>query len=252
MRQFEEGGSVAGTPAGRIAAVAALALALTACAVQSVPLEASDPSVLFTDARLAWEIVEGGAREAGEGPRVALELDVSHGAADSEVSLPPGQSVYFDGRSYFGQLDVFYELTRVLVDARASALVTEQLRVEGFGGLEWSAMDVDVRSSGLPSTDQGSERFTALGPAVGLGFCWEPWTRVRLASEVRCSFGFSSDIEAVQLLAFDLGAGVDLLEHLGLYAGWRTVSYEAERSALVGSDLDLRLSGPVLAVRAAF
>lgn len=230
--------------------------ALQACAVANVDLKGEDRDVLFLGGRVSWEPGQRGladpleSERAAGGVSTAFELDVSHGSGRDQQTLGPGQMAVFGGATFVGprQLELEFDLSRVLLDARFSSPRLGGVFAQGFGGLEYSSAEIDVRSSS-PTRRSGGGTLTAIGPALGVALVWAPIDLLRFSAEGRLGVGISSDVDELEQLSIDLGLSVFPHESVGLYVGWRQVSYEAEAGEPGESGLDLSLAGPVLGLR---
>lgn len=228
-------------------------LPLAACRTEVVDVRAEDRDVLSTDARLSWELEAGEAAEDRTEPRVSIELDVSHGSGEDALELGPTQGVSVGGLLLTGgDLYADFDLTRVLLDARIASQPRSHFSFEGFAGLEYSELAYTVRPAAPASSPSASGELSSLGPAVGAALVWQPIEWLRCSTEGRVSLGFAADPFAVSQAALDVGVGLFPWRGLGAYFGWRSLDYSALREANLGSDVHVRLAGPVVALRFRF
>ena len=231
-------------------------LLVPACTLSNVDVKAEDDSVLFAGGRLSWDPhrrpeQEGSdPTERGRGVNVSYDLDITYGSGSASQQLLEDQVIYFGGKTFDGprDLSVSYNLTRVLLDVRLASPVSRGVSVEFFGGLEYSSMDVDLRSGSPYTAVSGSDSVAAIGPAIGAAFVWQPIDALRFSAEGRLVSALSSDAGTVDSKSLDLGVGIFPAKKVSLFVGWRKVSYEVDISGDFDSGLDLELAGPVVAL----
>lgn len=229
-------------------------LLFPACSASSSDVKADDGAVLFTGGRLSWSPDEGPEPEGddpcdeGRGATFSFDLDISFGAGQDSQRLEAGQVVVFGGRTITGPTDfmVFGDLTRVLLDARLTSPLARDFSVECFGGLEYSSLDVDVRTGSMSLGVTSSDQVSALGPAIGVALVWEPHDALRFSAVGRFGAGWWPGEGTVKIASFDVGLGIFPVG-LGLFVGWRSLGYENDASSRIVSGLNLQLSGPVIA-----
>ena len=230
-------------------------LMVPACATGHGDVRADDDSVGFTGGRLNWvpdrfaEQESDDPSDEGRSATISFDLDISLGSGQAPQHLEAGQVVVFGGRTLTGPEDllVSYDLTRVLLDARLSLPISRGLFVESFGGLEYSSMDVDVRTGSKHRGVTSSEEASAFGPAIGAALVWQPIDAFYFSVEGRLGAGWWPDAGTVKMSSLDVGLCI-FSGGLGTFFGWRTLSYESDSSSRLASSLDFELSGPVIAV----
>jgi len=241
----------------------ALALPLFAgCATQIVDVHAEDTGVLSTDLRVGWQpgaeepAVDAGAEPPTEraGPRVSIEFDLTQSQhAEDQLSLPSGQGLLLGGTLFTGSdITALFDITRMMLDARIASPSRRGFSIEGFVGFEYTSMNLQISDGGLFSGKSASSDISSLGPAVGAALIWQPLHWLRCSTEGRVSAGLSSQASGVAQSSFDVGVGLYPWQSVGAYLGWRSQSYGASDSDYFSSDVNLKLSGPVLGLRIGF
>lgn len=213
-------------------------------------IDGEDSTTGTLAARISWE---PGTRSEGRDEaesRLSYDLDFTRGTAQDPISIPPGQSIEIGGVTFFGSENVaFFDLDRVLLDARLSKPLGSGFSVDAFGGLEYTSLVLTLQSAGQPGVaPHASESISALGPALGVGVAWQPRGWLRCSSEARVGYGFSSDADGVEVYSLDLGVGLFPWRSFGFYGGWRSLSYAADRGA-PEVDVTADLSGPVIGLQ---
>ncbi|MCA8979756.1 MAG: hypothetical protein KDC14_07000 [Planctomycetes bacterium] len=235
---------------------------LAGCATQVVDLRAEDTSTLSTDARVSWALQGKRTEEAQAAaelvPRTEtaffVDLDIAHTqGGEDEFALPPGQGILLGKTLFTGSdLNVSFDATRILLDARISSPPRNGFVIEGFFGLEFTKLNLTLRQASGVTEESASGDVSSVGPAVGLAVAWQPIDWLRCSTEGRVSYGISSDVVEVAQSSLDIGVGIHPWKHVGAYLGWRTLNYGADDSALFSSDIHLKLAGPVLGLRFGF
>ena len=140
-----------------------------------------------------------------------------------------------------GAIDIEY--TEIMAELAAFyRLIEEDLTIDGFGGVRYSSMDVELDlPRGLPDVDQ---RKDWVDPFVGLRWNWnfaEKWA-TRLRGDVG-GFGIGSDLtwNAVGLLDYKPW------KHVGFFGGYRVLYQDySTGSGRHRFSFDAYMYGPVL------
>jgi hypothetical protein len=227
----------------RLAAPCALLAA--ACTASRETIEGEDASTFFPAAHVSWELTKRAEGEPPPSTRTALELEVAQASSESTQDLGPGEIIDLDDVLFLGpaSVDVSYELWRVLLDFRASWQNPGGFGIDGIFGLAFDQLELELEDDANGRSD--SESFETLGPLLGASLFYEPLGWLRFYAEGSYTPAFGGEVESATIQSLELGAHVRLFEHAALRAGWRQLSYEAERNSL-DSDLDLVSKGPAL------
>ena len=116
--------------------------------------------------------------------------------------------------------------------------------VDGFLGLGLSDLDIRVKTP----VQSDSDSHASYGPLIGATLsCWIV-APLRIYAEGSAHLGFGSNYSTATVTSLDLGAALRLGHNAEFTAGWRRLHYEAEFEDGTRSDLDLELSGPLIAL----
>ncbi len=205
--------------------------------------------MLFGDGRISFD-PSGKDELETEHSNVWFDLDYSYTQGSEVVNAAPGQNIRLEGQNFTGDgLELNIDLTRILLDVRVASTPRSGVSFQAFTGLEFTSADVYLNNESQPSPSYAENRFNSLGPAFGVAIVWQPVPVLRLSAEGRLGFGISSEVAGVELQAIEAGASIFFTEHISLFGGWRRLDYEIEPVGSSNSDLDFRLSGPVVALR---
>lgn len=213
-----------------------LVLGLAACT--ATPIEIRDGGATQVEGRFLYRWDEPDAEGAWSG----LELEVGGADGDDTQELALGDAVDFGGTTFLGPgpLAIDYELRRASL-AFVHGRENEEVRAWIALGLGWQ--EIDLRLATATQRAHGSDGWG--GVLAALGFRWSPVELVGL--ETRGELLTQLEASRSEL---EVAAVFPPRAPLGLALGWRWVdSYTVLEG---GSDVDLRLNGPFVALRVTF
>jgi hypothetical protein len=212
-------------------------LLLAAC--HSPAIEVRDSGVFQAGGRL---LVRSDPGESGAWQGLLLEADWLED--EDEQGLAAGEVVELDGVSFFGaqELEIEYALRRECL-AYAIGTASPELDVEGHIELGYARVVSTLELAG--SGQRAKEHDTWDGFHAACSLLWAP--TVVLGLEGRLTTLFDLDDIGSDLQTIELGTRLFPRAPVGLFAGWRWI--EEYRSRDDASDLDLRSSGPMVALR---
>jgi hypothetical protein len=228
----------------------ALACLLAAsCSTSTTSIKGEDTDVVIPGVRASWNLLPRMTPKDPEAkkPRGVLhaEVDVAYGDGSSSQTLAAGQSVSFEGLTLNGPAEVSanYSLLTSSVAVRGGVRLGQQVTATGLMGFSYMQLDMRVSSGGLSDSASSED----LGLLLGAQLDYEPTSWLVLSGRV--AHTFTPQDEHTKLRDRELGARFRIWEHGGLFAGWRGWDYYDEHS---GSDFDLALSGPTIALHLGF
>lgn len=233
-----------------------LPLCLASCRIQR-DIEGTDRDAFGASFRAFWEVhpraggsgledEEGASRGAGKG-HLGVELDVGYVAGDDDQGLAGNEFVQLGGTQFLGPatVDLDWTLLAGSIALRGGARVEDVLVVEGIGGLGLTRLHLEAEDGALSA----SETFSSVGPILGLQAGVEPlpW----LGAFVRSTWtgGFVPD--EASLGVTDLALTLKPAKRVVAFGGWRWWDYGAEGNS-GDSDVELKLSGPMLGIELRF
>lgn len=230
------------------------AVCISSCTAPPMEISGSGDSTFSPSARLSYEF----PRRQDE-TFLQLELDVAQGGGAFEQQLDTFEHVTIGGISFGGpaEVQVSTDVTRVYAGVRFSGEVNE--RVGGSGLIGVGRSDAEV--SGKQGLSVSTARFTGWGPVLGFEGHYRLTPSWRIYLEMVGLPHFPDDADFASLGSFELGLHWATSRHLELVAGWRWWSLDVQSAdndfpvplgSNVSSDVDLELSGPLLALHLAF
>jgi hypothetical protein len=215
-----------------------LGFVLAACT--STPIEVRDSGVFQPGGRVLLRFQD----PEPEKPWSGILLEVTELDGDDEQELAPGERVELDGIDFFGPgtLAVGYELHhQVLAYAFGMALPEQHLDA----GLELGLGRVQSELELASGVTRASETDTWDGFHLAAGLTWAASALVGLEGRV----AVIADLDDVgsEWKTIELGTRLFPRSPVALFAGWRWVDVYEDHE--FSSDLDLRASGPALALR---
>lgn len=234
-------------------AAVVLALALSSCRLPNSKIEGHDNAAIMPSGRLSFELhrsrdADSGAQTAA--PRryefhVLLDIDASHGSGEFTDHVVAPDVISVGGPQFTGDVDVEFRLFQAWAAVRASNHFANGLGLDGFLGVSTSDLHIELTQGNVSDRNERD----AWGPIVGATLWYSAVEWLRFFVEGSSSFGTARDVESISVTTLDLGAAFALGPHAQLVAGWRRVDYDAELDDFVASDMELRLSGPLIALR---
>ena len=218
----------------------ALASCLALAGCTSTPIEVRDSGVFQPGGRLLVRFKEP---EAGK-PWSGILLDVTEVDDEDEQELAPGEHVVLDGVDFFGPdtLAVEYELhQQCLAYAFGMEFPDQHLDASLELGLGRVQSELELASGAT----RASETDTWDGFHLAAGLTWAATALVGLEGRV----ALITDLDDVgsEWRTIELGTRLFPRSTFALFAGWRWVDVYQDHED--SSDLDLRASGPALALR---
>jgi hypothetical protein len=254
--------------------VVAMALLPGCPGSQIVPVESNDAPVFFPSARVTWfpEEFEGadqrasplfGGRAAAATtatptaapPRTAavrgslgIELDAAATHGSDTQQLENLQTVQLDGPFISGpaRLDTKFDLSSATLAARGGLWIKNRLGLEAMVGVGAIRLDFDLDSGNVHDslTDQ------RYGPYIGGQVTYvlvDSWTAyLRIAATHALDSGLTT---VAYLDMIELGTEAHVVDHVGLFAGWRWWTYENNHYP---SNIDINASGPMVGLHVFF
>lgn len=185
-------------------------------------------------------------------PTLSLDLDyVAAVDARDAANLSASQFVDYDGREFPGPQRLRYDLTLHLgsASARAGIRIIDMFALEALAGVSLSALDLEIRGSGISERDVG----VGIGPKGGVRFTFTPHPVIDVYGqwELHLLEVIGSDgRNEVFLRGWEAGARLHMTSNLSLFGGWR--EWEYDESVRNESDIDLELNGPTFGVLVRF
>lgn len=218
----------------------ALLLGVSLAACTSTPIEVRDSGVFQPGGRLLLRFQDP---EPGK-PWSGLLLEVTEVDGEDEQELAPGELVQLDGIDFLGPdtLTVGYELHQQTL-AYAFGWDSPEQHVDA--GLELGLGRVQSELELASGTSRASESDTWDGFHLAAGLTWAATAFIGLEGRV----AVLTDLDDVgsEYKTIELGTRLFPRSPVALFAGWRWVDvYEDHEDS---SDLDLRASGPAVALR---
>jgi len=233
-----------------------------------VDVEAEDRHVFFPVLRAVWhvdpKITPDDPKREEETPgaeqeqfdrsmQVALEFDFSGGQGDSTQDLDYQQVIDFDGTSFLGPGPVKSEFTLYIgtIAARLRWPVARTISFDGLFGMGLDRLDLELSKDARSARDTT----TTIGPYLGARMNWQPSAVIGAYAQAFAYVGVLgiSDslfgIGSASHSGADLAATLTPVRNVTLFGGWRFLSYEEDRS---GSDVELKMSGPIAGLRLDF
>ncbi len=178
-----------------------------------------------------------------------LDLDVFQGSGDFKQDVLPGDVISVGGSTFTGQdIKVDFDLFRTSLALRAENRFANGFGVDGFFGVGMSELEIELSSPGSSDSDVN----TSYGPILGMGLSYAPIDLLRFFVEGSVNPGAGSVTSSVGVTTVDLGSQIKLGPNASAILGWRRIEYEAEYDSSVRSDIELILSGPLVALRFGF
>jgi hypothetical protein len=233
-----------------------------------VDVEAQDRRVIFPVLRAVWhvdprkepedpspgeEAPSAAPEEVDRRMQVALEFDFTGGQGDSTQNLDLLEMIDFDDTEFYGPGPVKSEFSLFsgTIAARLRWPVSRTISFDGLFGLGLDRLDLELSDAVKSARDTT----TTIGPYLGARMNWQPFAVVGAyvqAFGYVGVLGFSdsySGIAAASHSGAELALTITPHRSVTLFGGWRVWSYNEERS---GSDVDLRMSGPIAGLRLDF
>lgn len=223
---------------GPVRRVLPLGFLLAACS--SNPVEVRDEQVFQPGGRL---LVKFDEPEVGK-PWFGIALDVTEINGDDSQQLEAGEQVELDGTLFTGPttLDVEYELQQQSL-ALAFGLEVPEQHLDSYLELGLGRILSELKLRAGATRAKESENFDGLHLAGGL--LWDP--TVVLGLEGRAALIVDLDDIGSTWETLELGTRLFPRSPVALFAGWRWIEVYHDHDQ--SSDLDLRASGPALALR---
>jgi hypothetical protein len=218
----------------------ALASCLALAGCTSTPIEVRDSGVFQPGGRLLVRFKEP---EVGK-PWSGILLDVTEVDDQDEQELAPGELVELDGVAFFGPdtLTIDYELHQQIL---AFAFGMESPEQHLDTSLELGLGRVQSELELAAGTSRARETDTWDGFHLAAGLTWAATALVGL--EGRVAVIVDLDDVGSEWKTIELGTRLFPRSPFALFAGWRWVDVYQDHE--FSSDLDLRASGPALALR---
>ncbi len=222
-----------------------LLLILAPSCTSTVPIEGEDENVLFSDVRMRWPL--SGRRDNADPdvPRrsfqTTLEVGGMYGRGTSEQTLRAGEVVELESIPFSGPttLDTDYGLALGEINVRFGWDFDNGSHLACLAGLGFSSLELEISDGSQVDNDS----FFEIGPVFGFAGGHD-FGMAGIRASGKLQFGIPDEGSGVAVYVFDAGGVLRFGRQISLGAGWRWVDYKAEQSS--GSDIDLRLSGPVV------
>jgi hypothetical protein len=225
---------------------------LAGCNTTSVDIESEDRNSFFPALRVSYPFFPNPQQESSSpAPRVsgrlALDADVSWGQGDASQALPVGENVNFDGVQFNGPTRVTqdYDLLVGTMNLRGGFGLRDLVFIEGLVGVGATRLDLTLESP----LQRESDRSVSLGPGAGLRGTVAPLSWLEAYVQIHGLIGFGEG-EVRTLETVEAALRIAPTSYIAIFAGWRWWDYEQERSG--ESDLELKLSGPLLGLQFTF
>lgn len=219
-------------PRPPLACLAPLCASLWACA--TTPVEIHDRSATHLEVRGT-----GRFDDPGDGAWLGLRVEGARASGTTDQGLSGGDTVVLGGQTFLGpgSLGIDYTWNRAAL-ALAIGRDAPDLRSLAVVGLSWQALELDLTQGAQRAS--GSDRW--VGVLTGAEFTWTPTAWIGL--EGRAALTTSLRAQGGEL---ELAVAIAPRSPLTILLGWRWLD---GYSTLEGeSDLDLGLTGPLVALR---
>lgn len=180
----------------------------------------------------------------------AVELDSVYLAGDSDETIPAGQSIRFHtGPPISGPttVDTEFDFFQVQVSVRGGFRLSEMFSLQGIFGVGGHHTRFEAENA----TVSGTQRLYSFGPHVGGRIGLTPVEWMELYGQVRTGAAGGESGYDVEVRDFEAGLRVLPTEHVAFVGGWRWIRYEADGHS-GDSDIEIRLSGPMLMLQVMF
>ncbi len=230
---------------------------LSACIAATETIRGKSNSAFLPAARLttslggdqpvaAKSVVDaaGAAKSGHHEVEMLLDFEISTGSGGFTQKVDSSSSISLGGPSFNGNVAVDFDLSMASLVVRVANRFANGFGWDGFFGLNASELYLSLSEGGV--TD--SIEHQAYGPIVGTTISYRASEKLRFFVEGSYSTGIGEGSTTVGISSFQLGANMALGQHAQLSAGWRNLAYAGYVEGEYSSDVDLHLSGPMLAL----
>ena len=212
-----------------------------------IDIEGRDTTAFAPGFRMTWETesVDGDMAWVG-----ALDIDTTYLAGDDEATIGAGETIRFHtGPAIVGPttVDTDFDFFQVQFSARGGFKLHNSLSMQGLVGLGGHHIRFEAENATVSNT----QRLYSVGPHVGGRIAVHPADNIEVYGQARVGTAGGESGYDVEVGDFEAGVRVAPVEHIAFVGGWRWIRYEAEGHS-GDSDIEIRLSGPMLMLQILF
>lgn len=248
-----DGGGRTSRATPRIVKLFALSVAIVSTAgCTNVRVHSAD--AVIPTGRVVWAAIppgESSENRAMVPSGLVAEFELGYTQANDNQPVRAGDDPEIDGTEFVGptELRTRVQLVDSALTVRGGVILGEVFRIEPIAGAEVVTAELQVAGGGL----QATKRSLYVGPLLGLRAGVQLHERFELYGLVRAAGLFSIYSDASGSTAGsvrgEVGGRARLLEHLGLFGGYRWIDLDDEGG---GTDVTYELRGPVFGAELLF